>query len=271
MHMNRKLFTGILWLAGLVVPFFLPLHILLQFGLFIAVLTILLYTYRGYYFFIKGSNSYKKGDFLQACRYVEHAVRAGVNLRSRCTAFLVVLKRGDLQTALHILNLCERKAAAESEKQLVRSYQALAIWQQGERTDAIDVLEQLLAEDFRTTQIYSALGIFLLETGNLERALEVCLEAVDYDTTADTLDNLCAAYIAIEDWQSAEEVCGKLLAASPAFPEAWYHAAIVHTQVGDYTTARNYFEKALTFVFSNFSQISRDSVLAALEKLPAAF
>jgi hypothetical protein len=65
---------------------------------------------------------------------------------------------------------------------LTQTYVALLRWQQGQRVDAVEILQNLLEKDYKTANLYGLLGYFLLETSNASRALQVNMQAKDFDS-----------------------------------------------------------------------------------------
>jgi len=157
----------------------------------------------------------------------------------------------------------------EPERRMLETYRSLALWKSGRLDEAVELLEELLAQGYRTATLYGNLGYLLVLQGNLSRAEEVCLEAADWDPDGKViLDNLGGLYLEQERWNEAAEVYSRLLALDPKFPEAWHGAAQAALKTGDAAEARRRWERALEQPFHSLTTVERvhiEKALAGLE------
>ncbi|MCK5155225.1 MAG: tetratricopeptide repeat protein [Spirochaetales bacterium] len=260
--MKSSKFKGLIKAAIILVPLFLPLPPLARFGIPLIAALYTLISGRGNIWYIFGLRAGRNRDHKKTLKYMLKAARAGLSIKNGCLVAVSLLKYDKYEEAEQLFTFLEAKNKTTSQIKYLRSYKALLFWYNDEKEEAVSILENLLdGEDrYRTTHIYSTLGYFLLHTENAERALELNLEAVDYDSTPDILDNLTASYINIGDWENAEETCKKVIESNPAFAEAWYHAGLIAENSGDYESADSHFKKSLRSIFSNLTLLKRKDV-----------
>ena len=75
----------------------------------------------------------------------------------------------------------------------------------GEADTAVEMLEEVYAK-YRNSRLYETMGYILLEKGDLNKALEFNLEALDYDDENPIiLDNLGQTYYRLGQKEKAKE------------------------------------------------------------------
>jgi tetratricopeptide (TPR) repeat protein len=260
--MKRSTIKTLVILVIIIITLVLPIPPFARFGIPFLIILYLLYTGRGTIWYLMGLRAGRNRDHDKVLKFMLKASQTRVSVERGCIAAVTLLKHDKIEDAEQLFASLALLNNSTSQKKLLRSYQALLFWQKGEREEAVILLENLLNEDggYRTTHLYSTLGYFLLHTGNTERAIELNREAVDYDPTPDIQDNLAASYITAGDWENAEIVCNKVIAAKPSFSEAWYHAGIIAEHSDDYETADSHYKKSLRSIFSNLSLLKKDKV-----------
>lgn len=124
---------------------------------------------------------------------------------------------------------------------------AIIYWKKNDLASAIEKMEEVYKEGYRSTVHYGTLGVFYILNNQLDRALEFCKEAYDYNNDdASIRDNLGLCYIKLKDWVQAEEIYEDLFEeTTPNFIEAFYNYATVLEHKGDYKGACDYYQKAL--------------------------
>ncbi|MBL7006080.1 MAG: tetratricopeptide repeat protein [Spirochaetia bacterium] len=255
--------------AVIIIPLFLPIPPLARFGIPALIIVYLLYTGIGTIRYFAGVRAGINRDHDKAVKYILKASRSKLSIERGAIAAMLLLKYDKLDEAEQLFASLDQMKKSPSQQKYLRSYQALLPWQKGDREEAVLLLENLLNNDghYRTTHVYSTLGYFLLHCGKPERALELNLEAVDYDPTPDILDNLAAAYIATGDWENAESICNKVTDSNPGFSEAWYHAGIIAEHFGDFETAYSQYKRARNSIFSNLSLLKKGMVDEKIEEM----
>ncbi len=217
--------------------------------------------------------AFRRGDEVKTLEQFAKAEAAG-RLGAETTASYVylLLKNGRDDEAQVLVSRAlsgrKGKPLKESDKRLLTTYRALALRQKGELTEAVELLEGLHAEGYRTSALYGNLGFFLLETGDLDRAEELCTEAAEWAPDGKViLDNLGTLRLMKKEWDQALEVYGRLLALDPKFPEAWWGAGRAALETGDKDEARRRWEKALTLPFNALTTVKKTEIEEALTRL----
>lgn len=124
---------------------------------------------------------------------------------------------------------------------------AIIFWKKNDIASAIEKMEDVYNEGYRSTVHYGTLGIFYILNNQLERALEFCKEAMEFNSSdASIRDNLGLCYIRMKEWVKAEEVYEALFEeTTPTFIEAFYNYGTILEHRGDYKGACDYYQKAL--------------------------
>jgi pentatricopeptide repeat protein len=242
-------------------------------NIILIISPIMLLIYLGFRFrslpvYFRALKTYEAGNKEKAVKMLKDAVEAGLSNKHQLTVGYLLLKEGYLEDAERIFTFLIHNPGAKFNAQHARSYNALIHWKSDRLDDAVEELEALLEENYRTSAFYSNLGFFLIEQGNIDRALEINLEAEVYDGESTVIqDNLGLCYIKLKNWDKAEKLYNKLMEKDPSFPDAWYNAALVAQQIKDKEKAVSYLNTALTKNFSYLSTLSREQVEEQLNNL----
>lgn len=151
----------------------------------------------------------------------------------------------------NILEAQEQVAQASGESGLGESYLrscALRLAQQGDYTEAIAILTQLINRQPQNAVNYNNRGLIYFQSGNLQQAL------ADYNTAIELHPNLASTYNNRANYYAA---CGELAAAladydqaidlNPSYVRAWINRGITLRDLGQYEEAIDNFEVALLF------------------------
>ncbi|MDC7233706.1 MAG: tetratricopeptide repeat protein [Spirochaetales bacterium] len=234
----------------------------------VLLLGYLAFRFRSLPLYFRALKKYEAGENEKALAMLKDAVEAGLSERHQLTVGYLFLKEGQMDDAERIFTYLIHNPGAKFNAQHARSYNALIHWKSGRLDEAVQELETLLEENYRTTAFYSNLGYFLIEQGKLERALEINLEAQAYDSESPVIqDNLGLCYIKMEKWDKADALYAKLIQKEPAFPDAWYNAALLALHKGETEKAASLLNTALSKKFSYLSTLSREQVEEQISKL----
>lgn len=216
-------------------------------------------------YIIMANLSFRQGGLPAALNWFRRAHKTKtMDYRTEVTYGFLLLKSGAVDEGERVLSaLIGRliKDRRTNELSLARSYHALASWKKGDLRGAIDNLRELLAGGYRTTALYGSLGYFLIEQGQLPAALELNLEAREFNGDDKViLDNLGCTYLLMNELDRAEEVYSKLMDLQPHFPEAWYNFGKLHLARGRRDEARQAFARALELPFNALSTVTKAEV-----------
>jgi len=239
-------------------------------GIIVLVLFAALAVFMNRQFIYQNSanRKYNNGDFDGALNDLKKAVslnprHAGV----RGTYAYLLLKLGHTAEAAEQIDEALKNAVTDADKNSLTLTKALVLWKQGKLDEAISSLEKLL-EVYENTKVYATLGFLYIEKGDMDKALEFNLKAVDFnDTNGIILDNLGSVYLYRGEYEKALGIYQKLMKLKPVFPEAFYNYARVLHKLGDTEKALYMTRHALTLRFWNISTIKREEVEAFLQEL----
>ena len=238
-------------------------------ALVVAFLAVLIWNRTSWYTML-GTASYSKGEMEKALKWLGKAYSTGRAVpKSAISYAYILLKGGDVSKSHDILQrLLERKPKKDDEM-LAKANMALVLWKQGKLDEAVAMLEEVIVE-YKNSAIYGSLGYLTILKGDLDRALEINQEAMEYNSSnAIIQDNMGQTYHMRGEDEKALEVYEKLISTNPSFPEAYYNYAMVLLKKGDPAAALEMLEKALGFKFTFLSAISRQDVEDAIGKLKA--
>ena len=210
---------------------------------------------------IPSLKAYSKGNKTKGIAGVERALKFPMGPQQKLTCAYLLLKEGFPEESEKIIAPLRTLKTRKFNPNKARVYYSLILWNKGDLDRAIESLEELLAEDYKTGVLYGNLGYFLLEKGDLDRALEVNLAGYDYDASSAVIrDNLGATYIKREEWDKALEVYDALLPELPGFPDAYYNRALIHCREGEWDQAKEMLLKASGKNFTYLSTLSKEEV-----------
>ncbi len=234
----------------------------------VILIAYLLFRFRSLPLYYKGLKTYGNGDTVKALNLLKRSIEEGLPEKHQLTVGYLLLKEGNPDDAERIFNFLIENPGAKFNSDHARCYNALIHWKKGRLSEAVEELEDLLANGYRTTALYSNLGFFLILLDKLDRALEVNEEAWNYDEESPVIqDNLGLCHIRRLEWTKAEKIYGKLLEQDPGFPDAWYNAALVALHNEDKEKAVSLLESTLEKKFSYLSTLKREQVEDKLKEL----
>jgi len=217
---------------------------------------------------IKAQTEYNKGNLKMAEKWFKKATeskKAGTDVLVNYG--FVLFKEGKLKEAEEILLEAVDKSKNKDEKNLAKSNLALIVWKKGELDKAYEMLKEVIAE-YKNTAVYGSLGYLAIEKGDLDEALEINLEAYEYNSdNAIIQDNLAHLYHLRGEMDKAGELFDKLIQKEPHFPEAYYDYGKYLEDAGDIQKARDMYRKALSCKFNFNNTITKEQVQNALDRL----
>ncbi|HZG58261.1 tetratricopeptide repeat protein [Paenibacillus sp.] len=210
----------------------------------VAAVACIMYASRAAFVAARGNLEYMKGNQDKAMALLEKASRLPRVQPKHLTGYAYLLmKAGKPAEAERILNDALPKAKG-LDKMQAQVNLATAMWLQGRREEAVELLERTHAE-YKNTTVYGNLGYFKLLLGNdLEEALSFNLEAYGYnDNDLTILDNVAQSYYMLGRYEEAAEWYAKVVAKQPKHAESYYFYAQTLRRLG---RAREALEQART-------------------------
>lgn len=208
---------------------------------------------------------YNKRDYQQAMKIFRVADKVGnLNAQNKMLLGYVCLRCGELEEARKHLNLCKGLIPkGRPERNQVKNLLALVSWKEGNLNDAIEMLEEILADGYRNTQIYQNLGIMYNLSGDSEKAIAFHKEAMEFNADDQIIrDNLADGYTIAERWNDAAEVYESLVNddPEPRFPEAFYGYGKVLIALGKQEEGLAMIKKSLEKPFSYLSIRTKEEI-----------
>ncbi len=267
-------------MKNLIIRFVLPIIIVIiaaRFNKWIGMaallvyLLILVYVSRARIYTIIGTRKYGLGRLDEAIKWFGRAYATRLaGTRTAVNYSYLLLKNGELQKSESVLQKAMEERPGDQDIPYLKSILALVLWKKGELDQAVEMLEEVI-KVYRTTSVYGSLGFMLVEKGDLEKALQFNLEALDFNPRDSIInDNLGQNYLLLGQYDKAREVYEKLLEKAPSFPEPYYNYGLLMEKLGNREKALESMRKALNMKFSFLSTITREEVETAISRLENA-
>ncbi len=237
-------------------------------GLVLVILVYLTYNNRAKVFSWIGNINYYKGNTEAARVWYNRAYNSkNPNPRTMITYGYLELKMANIDKAEMICKSVLESNISEDDKMFTRSNLALVMWKRGDIDDAIKELEEII-QTYKTTVIYGSLGYLLIEKGDLKRALELNLEAYEYNNkNLIIMDNLGQTYYLLGEYDKAKEIHDKLIPENPSFAEAWYNYGRILRQTDGPEKALEAVKKAKDYKLSFLSTVTDEQIEREIKEL----
>ena len=219
---------------------------------------------------IPAKMAYSKRDYPKAMKIFKIADKIGnLNVNNKMLLGYVCLRCGELDEARKHLRLCSTLTRhGSAERNQINNLLALVSWKEGNLSDGIEILEEIIGSGYKTTVVYQNLGIFYNLSDDKEKALKFNLEAYDYNCDDKTIaDNLGELYLILGENEKAKEVYAKLMEKELQTPVPYYNYGRVLKALGDNDGAKQRFEEALTKRFTSVMTVTREAVQTELDSI----
>lgn len=270
--MNIK--SGILF--KLVLPIVLTI-ILFNFSKIAGIIGIIAYigylvvSGRPRYYAMAGKKCYDAGDMKGAAEWFEKCYKSGnANISLKASYAYILLKAGETDKAHEVLKPLLNVKMSSDEEITVKSNYALVLWKKNDIDGAVDVMERLL-EKYKNTLVYENLGYFLMLKGDFNRALELNLEAYNYNSDDKIImDNLGQNYFMLGDNDKSIEIYEKLMDRKPEFPEPYYYYGCALAASGRLKEGLEAMKKGVDYKFSPLSTIDKEQMENKIRELESS-
>jgi tetratricopeptide (TPR) repeat protein len=210
---------------------------------------------------ILGNRRFSAGDLEGTKQWYNKALKLkSCKVKTRISYGYLLVKSGKVEESDEVLKKLEKyKLNAKDDSQFKMTY-ALVKWKMGNIDDAISMLDYVYT-NYKCTIVYESLGYMYVLKGDLEKALEFNLEALDYNANSNVIcDNLGETYYYLGDYEKAIDVYEKLISKNPTFAEPYYYFGLSLKETGNNEKALEMLEKALTFKESFLSTLTHDII-----------
>lgn len=214
------------------------------------------------FYLIKANRKYFNNEVEEALSLYEKASKVKQSAPSiTITYAYILLKESRTEKAEEVLREVMEKHLNPKDKTDAIMNLALVLWKSNRIQEAIDMLEDLYDDGFKTTLLYQTLGFFYVLSGDLQKALEFNKEAYDYSNTdTSILDNLALNYYFIGNYDEALELYEKLIPMNPTFVTAYYYYGLTLKHKERYTDSLEALKRAHECKFSFLSTIKKEQV-----------
>ena len=180
---------------------------------------------------------------------------------------LVLLKAGEFDDAsAQAERAAEQKLEAYNQNVLA-AIRAILDWKRGNPKRAVADLESL-AEEFRNTTLFGALGSLLIAEGSIEKALRFNLEAFDFDPHDSVIaDNLARTRLLRRENEQAEEILDAVLDREPMTPEPFLNKAIILESRSEIEEAAQMVHRARKYAYSYLSYFRPEEIEELCERI----
>lgn len=178
----------------------------------------------------------------------------------------IALRYGDIDLARQVLTNASMSNPKPPVKKRIKSMLALIEWKENNLPMAIEMLEEVI-EDFKSTEVYQALGLMYILSDDAEKALEFNIEATEYNPDdLGIMDNLAQSYYLCGNKEKTIEIYEELLKKEPRFPEAYYEFGTILIENGERERGIKLIEESLSKRFTFLSTKTKEEVEKLLKQ-----
>ncbi len=215
--------------------------------------------------------SYIKGDYEKALKIFKVANHVGnLSIPNKTLYAYIQLRCGlveEAQTSIReVLSFTKPKSA---DRYQLKNLLALTYWKQNNLSEAIEEMEEIVADNYKPTQIYQNLGIYYNLSGDMEKAVKFNEEAYEYHSDDHIIcDNLADAYARSGNYEKSAEIYADLVNRDPEpqFPEAYYGYGKVLIALREKEKGIEMIEKSLTKPFPYLSIRPKEEIEQLLKE-----
>lgn len=184
---------------------------------------------------------------------------------------VLALRTGNYKNAEEILTELINKGSVPSKiKYYAMMNIALAHWKLGDVSKAVDIMEDV-HNNLKDTNSYQTYGYLLIESGDLDKALDFNLKALDYDDADPViLDNLGLTYYKMGDIDKALKYLIKAEEIKPSQSDTLYHLGCIYLERNELDKAEEKLKEALKYNTNALLTISSKQIEGKLDELRQA-
>lgn len=271
----NKILTVILWI---VIPYaivslsYRHLGPSYAFGFMILICIALFLVFKAQFYTVLGRRKYFK-DHDEGFKLLQKAYDTGKMHPQQALIYAYLLIRdGHTGKAERLITSITHQKKDKLTKQNLLAADlnmAIILWKKNDLAGAIEKMEYVYSTGYRSTVHYGTLGIFYILNNNLDKAIEFCTEAYEYNKgDASIADNLALAYFEKGEVEKAEKIYEELFeTSSPEFIEAYYNYGRIFEYKKDYQNAADCYQRALSCPEKFLSTVKHSQVEIALSRV----
>lgn len=213
-------------------------------------------------------NKYSQKKEEEANKYFDRVDRcfySPTKLRIPYVYFLLLQGQVDKAEGL-IKSLLKKEMSGKDKISLSLNY-SLVMWKKNDIDKAIDILKKTYTDN-KNTLIYQNLGYFLILKRDYKKALELNLEAIDYNSSdSGIMDNLAQTYYYLEEYDKAIELFNEVISKKPTFVTPYYYYALTLINKNNEEKAVEILKLGLDCKFTSLSIITKEDLEAKILEL----
>lgn len=230
-------------LGGAVVFFAFKASITAGIIAILLIMAILAYSLYPKYTIGRANAEFNNGNTEKAIKMYNKVIKMGrADLETRISYATLLMRSDKPDKALEEINKVLSIRLEQKTKYLAKQTRCMINYRLGNMDDAMEEINELFDDGYKTSNTYSIMGYFMLLTNApINETLAMCEEAYDYDSeNRDILDNLEVCYYKTGQLEKAKEISDRLCELAPAFVEGFYHGAQIYASLGDMKKAKEY-------------------------------
>lgn len=233
----------------------------------IILLLIILIVKRNSVMCLAAKLKYNKGDIDGAERLYEKASKKFTPTADHQLLYgYILLRKGKLERARKVLAVASMSPGKPAVKSRIKAMRALVSWKEGDIDNAIEMLEEVIAE-FKNTAVYQDLGLLYVLKGDKEKAVSFNLEAYEFNSDDNVImDNLAEAYALCGETEKSEEIYKSLMEKEPRFAEAYWGYGVLLVNKGEKEKGLELMRKSLDKRITFLSILQKEEIEALIEK-----
>lgn len=215
----------------------------------------------------KANLAYQRRDYETAISLLKEAANDPKATAQTIGSYIfVTLKQGD---KAHILEEVDElienhPTLSEEDKNYILLYKSIGYWSNGDLNTALQLAEKIFETDKRpfTYEIY---GFYLIQSGDLNKALDVNVEGSQVKGATDVIrTNLAETFYKLGQHKRSEEIFDDQIQKKIKYIEPHYYKGLLLAEEGKNSEAISTLESALFCPKSLLSGITKDMVRKAI-------
>ena len=237
-----------------------PFYVLL--GIYAAIFVVFYLLNRRNIWAVQGNYFYLTGHYGRARVLLKKAIDRGAKSPHSHLyyALLIMQEDKDTQGAFMYLDKAMEMSKTLADERNVAVTIATCHWMNGDPQTAIKTLEDIRERhEYVNTSALATLGFLYLQTGDLDKALEISNIAIEDDGNyAAAWDNLGQIYLKMGDDDKARNAFEHALSLKQTLADSNYFLGILSEKEGNTDAAKDYFRMAHISPIAFFNSVTQE-------------
>lgn len=234
----------------------------------LGLLLVVLFFYRGN---VLGGYAYylhARGYYSKAMRLYPIALANGCkNHNIYLTYGMLKLNNKEYEEAKKLFEWVINNKPKDKFLSSAKSNLSIVYWKEGNLDKAIEIARGLL-KDFKTTNVYVNLGYYLMQKGDMEEALRINEEGLEFNSdSAGVLDNLGQIYMLKGEMEKAGDYFIKAAEKGGTIADICFDYGTYLERTGRIEEALEQYEKALKCEIKHINTITENQVKDRIEAI----